>query len=218
MAGRRTILAGACSLAISTVVIVVAVGVGRFVDLESVRVVARYLGVAGIGLGAALASGGTLSPRVLAANVRALRHSRDEIVVAPWWRPSALMATFIAATAAATVWQLPDTYPVSSFPMYSRVAPGDVTFERVRILDVTRESSTRELRRPVSQLELQRLVDERDEDGLRSIAETIAATRPRVKQVSFVLEVSRVTPHPGDVGIDTVSRTEIIRVDLRNEP
>jgi hypothetical protein len=206
-------------------VILVAVGAGRIVDLGSVQVVSRYVGLAGLGLGAALASGGTLSPRVLVANIRALRDRApgdgaegDGLLLAPWWRASALVVTFVAATAAATVWQLPDTYPVSSFPMYSRVAAGDVSFDRVYILDVTRARRTRELRRPVSQLELQRLVSSGDEDGLRTIAESIAAARPRVENVAFVLETSRVTPHPGAVGIEVLSSVEVVRFDLRDDP
>jgi hypothetical protein len=124
------------------------------------------------------------------------------------------VATFVAATVAATIWQLPDTYPVSSFPMYSQVAAGDVTFERVYILDVTRPGRTRELRRPVSQLELQRLVRDDDETGLRTIAESIARARPRVEDIAFVLETSRVTPHPGEVGIEVLSSIEIVRFDV----
>lgn len=213
MEGRRIVLAGTGTLAFSALVILVAVGVGRIVDLDAIRVVARYLGLAGLGLGAALASGGTLSPRTLVTNVRTLRDGGTP-VLAPWWRPTALVATFLAATLAATAWQLPDTYPVSSFPMYSRVAGGDVTFERVYILDVTRADRTRELRRPVSQLELQRLVRDGDEAGMRTIAESIAAARPRVETVAFVFETSRVTPHPGEVGIEVLSSIEIVRFDV----
>lgn len=206
-------LAGVLSAGVSAAMLIVVAAAGSLVGRGNIVTSSRYLATAGLGVGLALAGGGTLSLRNTLANVAALRR-RSDVVVSAWWLPSTVAAAFIAATAAATFWQLPDSYPISSFPMYSQVADDEVTVEQVRIVGLTRAGDARDLRSRLSQQVLLRLVTERDLIGLKTVAANVAARRPRVHEVVFVLETRAVTSHPDPVGMQLISRVDVLRVEV----
>jgi hypothetical protein len=182
------------------------------------------LGLAVGGPRLATAVGGTgrtislLAPVVAVALVAAVvvlgrrRPVRGVVALHPTAAVSGVLAAFLAASAATSLLELPDAYPLSRYPMYSSPRGEGYELDQVAFTGVREDGSERTLGRSLSRNALLRLVAEEDHEALEGFARSEAARDERIVEVLVELQTIAVTEHPDPPGFEVVASEPVLTV------